>query len=1126
MKKKRCKNGFEPLFYQILMKMRLTIIFLCVTFLSGLAATSYSQSTKLTIVIKSTSIENVLREIEEQSEFRFFYNGKVDVDEKISANFVDRSITEILHSVFDGKPITYEVVGRQIVLTGVDGQMVMQQSRSISGIVRDSNGEPIPGVTVLIKGTTKGTITDMDGRFSMQNVTPDQLLIFSFVGMKPQEVVVGNAASIDVMMQIDAIGIEEVVAIGYGVVKKSDLTGSVSSLQRDDLNAGVNTSIDDLLLGKTAGVQITQASGEPGGGVTMQIRGASSIGASSDPLYVIDGFPIDNSGLVTGTGSGVVGTRTPRNPLASINPSDIESIEILKDASATAIYGSRGANGVILVTTKKGKTGSLSVNYSGYSGLQSTLGQVDVLNAKDYQRVLNEILDTPGSGVSEQERVAEIVDGGTNWQDELYENAMVQSHSLSLTGGNERTKFYASLNYFDQEGVLINSGYKRYDSRLNLDHKTDKLHFGVNFTTSFSHDDFASVGYGTNENSGILYAAINYDPTVPIYGDDGRYYSSNLINTDNPLALANGEISTADNYRTLGSFFGEYTILPGWTAKLNVGFDTRNSRRDVYVTQDTKDGFAQGGIATILTGTKNNYLGEFTTTYIKDINEIHSFTFLGGITYQKFIDLSTSSSGSGFPSDDLLTNNIGLADPLLLSVGSSKSNNKLLSYLGRVNYSLYDKYLFTVSIRADGSSRFGENNKFGYFPSAAFAWKMHDEQFIKDLDLFSLLKFRASIGRTGNQNIGNYRSLTTFGSGVSVALGGEEKISLEPERIANPNLKWETTEQINVGLDLGFLNNRVYVSMDYFQKNTYDMLFELPIPMSTGYSNILSNIGNIKNSGFEFMLDAKLIEKNFKWSTNFNFSTLKNEVTDLGGIPEIIHTGAGWTNDIAIIRPGETLNSFYGYEVLGVWQSDTEIAESLTTDPVKPGDLKYRDVNGDYKVNDKDKVVLGNSFPDFSFGLTNKFSYKNLGLTIFVDGVQGIEMLNNSLVETYYPISHRRNRVAEPYLNRWTETNPSDKYPSFVNPGSQGSKAVNTLTVEDASYIRLRTVKLNYDIPIRNKKVFDHCSVYVSGQNLFYLTNYSGVDPSSNSNGDASLKIDFNTYPASRMFIFGVEVGL
>ncbi len=1109
--------------------MRLSVFFLLLFVAQSFATATYSQQTHLTFKMQGAKVIDILNKIENESQFYFLFNQKlVDVERQISIEVKNESIEKILDRIFDNTNVSYQVKDRQIILTTENNSegSVGQQQKSITGKVNDSSGSPLPGVTVLVKGTSNGTITDSEGNYSISNVPENASLQFSFVGMKTQEIPVGNKAVINVSLQEETVGIEEVVAIGYGTVKKSDLTGSVSSLRKDEMNTGVNSTMTGLLQGKAAGVQITQASMEPGGGTTVQIRGAGSVNAGSDPLYVVDGLPIENGQVISGTGSSMPGIRVPRSPLSNINPSDIESIEILKDASATAIYGARGANGVILVTTKKGSSGSMKVTYNGYTGIQTPTNMIEVLNAEDYKQILNKILDTPGSNVAESERVSDIQNGGTNWQKELLQQAMVQSHSLSFTGGNNGTKYFASLNYFNQDGVLKTSGYERYDSRLNLEHRSNKMLFGLNFSTSYTHDNVVPVGFTTNEEGGALYDARGFDPTLSIFDDNGNYQTSSMLNLDNPLAMLYGKTSETDNYRTLGTLFGEYTILKGWTAKLNIGFDTRNSRRDAYVSRLTKDGRANSGVGTVLTGTRNNYLGEFTTTYNRDLGNNSSFTVMGGITYQKFININFSGTGKGFPVDESKTNNMSLGDAALYTMDSSKNNNKLLSYIGRANYNLMDKFLFTATLRVDGSSRFGSNNKFGYFPSGAFAWKMSDYDFIKNLNLFNSLKFRASVGRTGNQDISNFLSITTFGQGAAVILGGQQYVTLAPTRIANPDLKWETTEQINIGFDMGFIRNRISASVDYFEKNTFDMLFALPVPASTGYTSIMSNIGNIKNNGLEFTIDTRNLTGKFKWNTSLNLSTLKNRVTDTGDIAQIIHTDAGQsTTQIAIIKVGEAINSFYGYKTNGIWQSQEEITASGTLDPVKPGDVKFVDQNGDHVVNTNDRVILGKSIPSLTMGLTNVFEYKNFQFNVFIDAASGVSMLNNSKVETYYPVSHRRNRMAEPYLNRWTPENPSTKYPSFVNPAGQGNKAVSDLTVEDASYIRLQSAQLSYSVPLRSKKIFDHVSVYVSGQNLYTLTNYTGQDPATNSNGNSSLKIDFNSYPVSRTYSLGVELG-
>jgi TonB-dependent starch-binding outer membrane protein SusC len=718
--------------------------------------------------------------------------------------------------------------------------------------------------------------------------------------------------------------------------------------------------------------------------------------------------------------------------------------------------------------------------------------------------------------------VPAVQNGGTDWQQELFrDKALLQNHSLSFTGGTAKSNYFASFNYFNQDGVVKSSSFERYSAKVNLNMQaSEKLEIGVNLNISYNQDDFVPSGFGINAESGTIYTALNFDPTLPRTNPEGKYSLSPFLDLDNPLTLANGSDARANTFRTFGTVFGKYTILPGLSAKLNVGGDVVNSRRDVYVDRTTRHGAPQGGIATILQGQNTNYLVEGTLTFDKTLGA-HHLNALAGATTQRFIFDNTNNVSRNFPADATGTYNMGLGDRSTFVLGSGRSTNSLLSYLGRINYEFNEKYLLTASFRMDGSSRFGANNRFGYFPSLAAGWKLHQENFMQPLPWISTLKPRISWGQTGNQEIGNYAAISTFSSGPSAILDDQLVSTTNPARIANPDLKWESTEQTNAGLDFGFLNERISGSVDYYQKRTFNMLLSLPIPTSTGFTSILSNVGSIRNRGWEFGLTSKNLNGGFKWSTNINLATIKNEVLDLGGLPQIITGGAGQTSQVFIIQEGLSAFSFFGYQIDGIWQQGDDFGQ--TTDNVKPGDFKYRDINGDKKVNAEDRVILGNSFPDLTWSLGNTFAYKNFNLNIFLEGVQGVSMLNNNLVDAYFPIQFRRNRFAEPYLNRWTPENPSTTYPSFINPTSQGSKLVNSYTVEDASYTRVKTITLGYSFP-KKLKSLQHLSVFVTGENLFTFTNYSGYDPAVSPNGGAFNRIDFNAYPVSRNFITGVSL--
>ena len=1104
--------------------MKLTFIFVFAALNSVIASNSYSQQAKISLEIENEPIRNVLKEIENVSEFYFAYNNKlIDVEKNVSVKAKDEKISTVLKKIFDGTDVESIVIDRQIVLSS-KSSMGAQQIKTVSGKVSDESGATLPGVNIVLKGTTKGVITDIDGKFSI-SAEPTDVLVFTFIGMLSQEVLVGEQTVINIEMIADAVGLEEVVAIGYGVVKKSDITGSVGSIKVNELSEGVANSVDQLLAGKAAGVNVIQNSGEPGGGMSINVRGASSVNAGNSPLYVIDGLPIDNSRPVsTGSISAFGASRSPRNPMSSINPADIESIEVLKDASATAIYGSRGANGVILITTRSGKNEKMTVSYQTYLGFQNRARKLNLLNAQEYKQVINELIDAGGD--IEESRVGEIANGGkgTDWQDELNNaNAVVQDHQLSFSGGSKSTSYYLSLNFMDQEGIIKNSDFGRYGARINLKSDiSDKFQVGFNATGSYTRDNFIANGFGINEWSGPLYAAYNFDPTLSVRDEDGAYALSPLLTLDNPVAVSEGMSSVSQSNRMMASMYGEYHFTNSLFARLNIGGDFVNESRKSFINSLTKEGRNNGGIAANQNVEQSNYLVEGTVNYSKTF-KVHSINLMGGTTYQRFVTNGLMNEARGFPNESLGANNLGIGDQSTFGISNYLTGNRLASYIGRVNYSLYDKYLFTATARADGSSRFGESNKFGFFPSAAFAWKASNEGFIKNIESISNLKLRLSWGETGNQEIGNFPSLSTFGEGGAAIWDGSPVTGTRPLRMPNPDLRWETTEQINIGVDLSMYNGRISGSFDYFSKKTTDMLLELPIPQSTGFGSILSNVGRIDNSGVELTLSTvNLSSKNFNWRTDFTFTAMKNEVKDLGSIPEII-VGAGYTHvsQVAIIKPGLPLNSYYGWEVDGIWQEGDDF--SGFTEDYKPGDLKYVDQDGDKVITDKDRIVLGNSFPDFQWSLANSFEYKGISLFLFIEGVEGVDMLNGNLIDNYFPINFRRNKFAEPYLNRWTPENPTNQYPSFTDPLKFGRRVVNSQTLLDASYIRLKTVRVSYDLP-KFTRFIKSAQVYVTGENLYTLTDYIGLDPAVNPNGNPNFRIDFNAYPSARTLLFGVKV--
>lgn len=1091
--------------------MRIIVLALFAINFHLLAVNTYSQSTYLTLDIKDATIKNVLNNIQQNSEFFFIYDASVvNVQKTVSIKVKDKLIPEILDEIFKGSTIVYKIDGHQIALTTLKTLSAeTRQTGIITGKVTDSYNDPLPGVTVVVKGSSQGTVTDINGEYVLSDIPTGAVLQYSFMGMKTQEVVIGNQTVVNIVLQEDLIGLEEIVAIGYGTIKKSDLTGAVSAIKNEDFNTGLNTNVQQLFQGKIAGARVIQNTGEPGGGISMTIRGASSINAGTAPLYVIDGIPMDNASVVSGGGNLFSGSFTPRSPLGTLNPNDIESIEVLKDASASAIYGARAANGVVLITTKTGRKGKLTIDYDASVGIQSPSYKYALLSPQQYMDAVNAIIDA--GGASDAERVS-FNGTGTDWQEEIFNrNSFVTNHNLSISGGSENTNYLTSLSFLSQPGVIINNDFNRITARVNIDHNiNNSVKLGIRLSNTYTDEKYIPYGSGYNEWAGVINSALNYDPTLPVTDKDGKYSLSNWIAIDNPLSIANGINSKSNRYNTIGNFFAEYFIIPSLSAKINVGVETTSEFRKTYLSRLSLLGAGTGGTANVLTGNRSSYLLEGYLNYKKDLKDSSLSALLGG-TIQNFTAFNSNGSTANFPSDATGANNLGLGDPFFSEVNSNKSGYTLNSFFTRLNYSLYDRYLLTGTLRADGSSRFGKNNKYGIFPSVALGWKISNEKFMENITFFNSLKLRTSWGETGNQNIGNYQSLNTFQEGPKVVFNNNLTSTTASSRIPNPDLKWEKTAKTDIGVDFSLFKNRIEGSVDYFNQKTSDMLINLPVAKSTGYANILQNVGSMRNTGWEFTLITRNItNKSFTWETNINLTTLRNEVLDIGTIENII-------SDNNIITKGLPLRSFYGYQVIGTWQVNDDY--SATKDDMAPGDYKFRDVNGDKIITADDRVILGNSFPKLTYGMTNSFSYKDFHLSFVIEGVSGIEKYNENVAETFNPINFRRNRIAEPFLNRWTPENPTNKYPSFVRPKILGDKAgVSSYTIMDASYIKLSSFQIAYDF-IKRGRVVNAATIYLTGQNLLFISDFIG-DPSI----DTTDGVSDNAYPLPRIFTLGIKL--
>ncbi|WP_143962799.1 SusC/RagA family TonB-linked outer membrane protein [Litoribacter populi] len=1004
-----------------------------------------------------------------------------------------------------------------------------QAQMQIRGTVTDSGtGESLPGVNVIIKNSpSRGSVTDIDGNYVIE-ADSRSVLVFTFIGYSSREVAVNNNSVIDVALIEDESQLEEVVVIGYGSVKRSDLTGSVSSVKAAEIKAIPVTSFDQALQGRAPGVQVVQTTGAPGGETNIRIRGTSSINASSEPLYVIDGMLINSN-----NDEMAISSRGPRvGALSTINPNDIESIEILKDASATSIYGSRGANGVILITTKKGKAGKSSVSFETYTGVQQVANKLDLLNASEFATLVNEANTNAGRVPTylNPDRLGE----GTDWQNELFQVAPISNHQLSISGGNTNTRYAISGGYFSQDGIVVGSDFDRYSFRVNLESDINER---LTVSTSLSYSRISSNGVLTGPGTivpGVITNAFQFNPISPVRNPNQPlgYTFEHLLkeNIANPVAEALEYESITNTTRILANASANYKILDGLSFKTSVGIDGLNTKSNTFGPDGLKRTEASRGEATVSTLEAMTFLNTNTLTYDKAISPSSNLNVLAGVELQSFRNETLSAVAFGFPDPRTGWHNLGAAtnpqNPF-----NSELEWSMLSYLSRINYSLHNKYMFTLSGRIDGSSKFAEGNKYGYFPSGAFAWMISDEPFMEGLNFISDLKLRVSYGWTGNQAIGPYQSLALvgpFGEGVfNSGAGATIFRGREPLSYPNRGLKWETTEQSNLGVDLSLFENRINVTAEIYQKNTHDLLLNTPIPFTSGFESTLLNIGNVRNRGFDLGINSVNVDGDFSWRTAFNFSINRNKVLNLAS-DEDIFLGAG-----SILREGYPIGTFFGYVFDGIYQSDDEAASSAAIVGQQPraGDRKYRDLSGpdgvpDGIINDYDRTVIGSAQPDFTYGITNDFTYKNFTVSVFFQGSYGNDMVNMNLLNLEN-VNGQQNVLAEAGLNRWTPQNPSNRYARAL--ATSTDNFFSSRIIEDASYLRLKnlTVGYNFNPSLLSRLKVSNLRLYVSATNLWTLTNYSGYDPEGNAYGFTTnlVGIDNGNYPQAKTYLVGLNFG-
>ena len=1003
--------------------------------------------------------------------------------------------------------------------------------RTIRGTVTSAeDGKPLPGVSIVAKGTSRGTVTDAEGRYTLTVTDDVTTLVFSSVGYARRELAIGGRAVLDVTLTPDENSLNEVVVVGYGTQRRRDLTGSIASVSEKEIKAVAVSSFDQSLQGRVAGVQVTNTSGRPGGGVSVRVRGANSISGGNEPLYVIDGFPIIND-IAANDGGGVRGEFNPPNSaLSALNPDDIVSIDVLKDASATAIYGTRGANGVVIITTKRGKAGRSQVDVSMYTGVQTLQRKLDLLQTPDYVAFENEARANATPVQPPLFPNPSNVTTNTDWQDELFRAAPISNVNLSLSGGTERTRYAVSGNYFNQQGIIENSSFKRGSLRVNLDQRiSNRLNVGVNLTAAFSVNNGANTdahGGGQDGNGLTLFGVLKTPPAERPYTADGQINRTSQITVDpfnNPLLGAFGFTDRTYTTNTLANAFLDFQIIDGLTLRLSGGGNLLNTKRNNYVDRNPNAGGALGGEASISSVFSPQWLTENTLTYSRTLGK-HSVTVLGGFTAQRYLNERVFAGARNFGSDIPEYNNLLLGTTLLPS-RSFTTDWSLASFLGRVNYAFADRYFLTATVRADGSSRFGNDVKWGTFPSVSAAWRVSEEAFLKVNNVLSDLKFRASYGVTGNQEIGTYQSLATY-SAVTYPIGDAYNVGLVPTRVPNPNLSWERTAQTDVGLDVAALRDRLRLTADYFYKKTSDLLLEAPVPYTTGYATSLQNLGEVENRGFELGLNTVNLGGAFRWETSINLAHTRNRVLSLGGVNEIIYNidrdaGAG------ILRVGYPIGSFYGYRYIGNIQTGDNVSQlAILGSFNKPGDPLFFNADAsNLVINANDRVILGQGLPTLVYGMTNTFSFKGLELSVFVNGVSGNTIYGQ-------PVRHATSLINGNQLalvrDRWTPTNPSNSIPR-ANFAGGGADLISSRWIVDGAFWRLRNVTLAYNLPAKllGGLKMRSARVYVSGQNLFTKTTYPGYDPEVGTFGQSNLRqgVDWGSYPPNKIVMVGLNVG-
>ncbi len=1131
-----CWVHSRPRLKKLIMEFKIAILITVVSVSSVFATETYSQMAKVSLNMENKSLEQVMDEIERQSEFYFIFNQKhIDVNRVVSIDVQNKLIDDILPDLFAGTTVNFTVLDRKILLTndplGDDMKAITslldQQQFRVSGTITDAvTHQAMPGVNIQVKGATVGTIADQSGKYSLNVPDQNAILVFSFIGYGVREIPLGGKSVIDISLEAELAGLDEVVVIGYGTVKKKDLTGAVSSMPSAEISELSTTRVEQALLGKVAGVQVKAVSGEPGVAPQIRIRGVGSISAGVEPLYVVDGFPTDN--------------------LQTLNPNDIESIDILKDASATAIYGSRGSNGVVIVTTKRGKAGKANITFDTFFGFQTVEKLPEMKNSLEqanwfFDGMKNKNLDAgndiSGDPTKWKQPVPQIIMdvlNGTNTTDKeafdyIFRKAPQKQYQLTASGGTDNVKYLLSAEYLNQDGIVINSNFERYSFRSNIDAQlTKNLLVKANINPSFTKTVSLPVtGEGCCLGSNIVAAAMQIHNFYPPLNDDGTYFNYDgltaLAGVYNPVAVAELTKTLQNRNRLMANVSLEYTILKELKFNIMLG-GSINSGKGMKFRPLTPIFFNEPATGRDEASLAYNWLTEYTLNYNKAIG-LHNLSALAGYTIQKQQGYSNAIESNLYPNNLVPTLNAASG----ITMGTSGINSwSLISYLARFNYNYNGKYFLTTSIRSDGSSRFGAEKRYALFPSVALAWRISNEDFLKDISTISTMKLRASYGESGNNDIGDYRQYATidylkypFGDG---AVGG-----FAPNQIANPILTWEKQIQINLGIDAGLFKDRIILSVDHFRSANSDLLLNVNVPGITGFTTALQNIGEVKNQGWEFVLGTKNLIGKFEWGTDFNLSTYKNEVVKLGPSGDPIYSG----NNITQI--GQPIGMFYGYLTDGVFMNQAELNDGPIYNPGKAdashvGDIRFKDVSGpdgapDGIIDNNDNTIMGNPYPDFFYGMTNRFSFQSLSLTVSLQGSQGNDVLCVTRDAGY---SGRARVRGYAYSNDYwkSEAEPGDgKTPRPNDTPTGGQRRPSQHWIDDGSFLRVTNMTLSYILPdkISSKILLSSLRLYTTATNPFLFTKYKSFNPDVSFRGDPLRPgNEANDYPLGKGILFGL----